>query len=139
MVGLYKDVGNIVYEYCGFAGVLRETLHGHDGWITALTVLPNGDLCSASDDGDIKIWREYVCVSTINARSAVHSLAVLSNGDLCSSGSFDRTIAMWRESKCVQTLHGHSNAVYCLAVMPNGDLCSGSHDKTIKFGGTGFM
>lgn len=43
-----------------------------------------------------------------------------------------RTIRVWKEGECVETLPGHEAPVQCLLLLPNGDFLSGSNDTTIK-------
>ena len=58
-------------------------------------------------------------------------LAVLPDGSLA-SGSFDKTVKLWKDGVCTHTLEGHTDGVLCLAVLPDGSLASGSHDGTVK-------
>jgi WD40 repeat protein len=81
--------------------------------------------------------RAFKCSQTLQGHSySVLCLTELSNGDIA-SGSFDKTIKIWRKDNkgnftCIDTLQGHSNYVYCLTELTNGDIASGSFDKTIK-------
>ena len=61
----------------------------------------------------------------------ISCLTVFPNGDLC-SGSYDETIKIWRDGKCIYTLVGHNGWINCLAIGNDGNLYSGSIDKTIK-------
>ena len=51
----------------------------------------------------------------------------MTNGDLV-SGSCDRTLKIWRDGQCVNTLMGHTSWILSLILLPNGDLASGSSD-----------
>ncbi len=61
----------------------------------------------------------------------VYCLEMLDD-DMFASGSWDKTIKIWREGQCVITLKDHSHNVICLQQMKNDLLVSGSSDKTIK-------
>lgn len=43
-----------------------------------------------------------------------------------------RTIKVWRDGACVQTLEGHEGPVLCVAVLPDGKILSGSVDTMIR-------
>jgi WD40 repeat protein len=61
----------------------------------------------------------------------VCSLAVVKN-DILASGSYDKTIRIWKNDITIKILTEHTESVYCLAVLPNLLLASGSGDKTIR-------
>jgi len=65
--------------------------------------------------------------------SVVSALAVLPDG-LLASGSWDRTVRVWRPSTdvCEAVLKGHTDGVFVLTVLPDGRLASASWDKTVR-------
>ncbi|MES2217099.1 MAG: protein kinase [Pseudomonadota bacterium] len=132
------------------------TLKGHtvvgwtQGWsnTSALAILPDGRLASASDDTTIKLWdtKTYQCLATLRGHKyGVCCLAVLP-GDRLASGGRDSTIKLWNtkthdflwtwqtmdNTECLATLVGHDHGVIALATLPDGRLASGSYDNTIK-------
>ena len=117
---------------------LKRTLTGHTSWVNDLTLLPNGDLASVSDDSTIKIWNPNN--GTLQRSFSVYTqkyynniwLTALSNGDLASNeGPY---IKIWNpyNGTLKRTLIGHHSDVKSLTTLPNGDLASGSDDETIK-------
>ena len=63
------------------------------------------------------------------------SLAVAPTGSLLASGSWEKTVRVWRlpGGECVATLRGHKRGVTSLAMTPDGSLlASGSWDDTIR-------
>ena len=65
----------------------------------------------------------------------VTSVALSRDGQILVSGSFDKTVKLWKVNtgQLITTVTGHSREVNCVAVSRNGKLfASGSGDKTIK-------
>lgn len=76
------------------------TIIGHDNWVRALVIHPNGKyLVSSSDDKSIRVWEFKTgrCVKKImdSHDKFVVSLAVNYKFPLLASGSNDQTIKVW--------------------------------------------
>ena len=107
--------------------------------IRAICKLPQGHwsqahLASAGNDSLIQFWNiDGKLLNTLQGHeSFVYSLVCLPNGDLVSS-SEDRTVRIWRENACIQTLTHPAISVWCVAVCPeNGDIVSGASDRVIR-------
>ena len=61
----------------------------------------------------------------------VCAVAWRSDGVLA-SGSWDKTIKLWRDEKCIGTLKGHTGCVCAVAWGSDGVLATSSNDLTIK-------
>lgn len=70
-------------------GVEVAQLHGHEAFIYAIAVLPNGDLVSSSEDRTVRVWHNTECIQTITHPAiSVWSVAVcLENGDIVTGAS----------------------------------------------------
>jgi WD40 repeat protein len=78
-------------------GDYLETLNGHNRYVNALTLLPNGLLASGSDDEKIMIWNvsETSRLYTLSGHTgAIRGLTVINNEYLASC-SDDKTIKLW--------------------------------------------
>ncbi|GJN86816.1 hypothetical protein PLIIFM63780_010398 [Purpureocillium lilacinum] len=75
-------------------------------------------------------------MQTLEGRNnGVTSVAFSTDSTLVASGSYDKTIRLWRVStgECVQTLEGHDVSVSSVAFSTDSTLvASGSHDRTIR-------
>lgn len=76
------------------------TIAGHDNWVRAIIIHPNGKyMVSSSDDKSIRVWelKSGRCVRKIlDAHDRfVVSLAINHKYPLMASGSYDQTIKMW--------------------------------------------
>ncbi|KAL1310723.1 hypothetical protein AAFC00_000978 [Neodothiora populina] len=71
-------------------------LHGHEAFIYALAILPNGDLASSSEDRTVRIWRGTECIQTITHPAiSVWSLAVCqATGDIV-TGASDKIVRIF--------------------------------------------
>ena len=76
------------------------------------------------------------CIGTLQSHTnTVASLVCTLDGQYLCSGSWDKTIKIWRlaDGQCVATLQGHTDHVSCLVcTLDRQYLCSGSWDNTIK-------
>lgn len=107
---------------------------GHTGSVSALTVLPTGEIVTGSKDDTIKIWAlegaEWVCTHTLTGHTgSVSALAVLPTGEIVSGSADGGTIKIWAlegaEWVCANTLtkeHRSSRwaGVRILTVLPTG-------------------
>lgn len=77
-------------------GVEIGQLFGHEAFIYAISVLPNGDLVSSSEDRTVRIWRNNECIQTITHPAiSVWSVAVCSeNGDIV-TGASDKMVRIF--------------------------------------------
>jgi hypothetical protein len=114
---------------------------GMDNTVSALTVLPNGDLvaggffttagavaASRIARWDGSAWSSFG--SGMN--SGITALAVLPNGDLVASGGFTtaggvaaNSIARWNGSTWSSLGSGMNSGIAALITLPNGDLVAG--------------
>ncbi|KAH9861709.1 hypothetical protein J1614_011462 [Plenodomus biglobosus] len=96
---------------------------------------PSGaHFASAGNDAVIRLW-------TLNGQQVaelhghdnfIYSLAVLPTGGLVSAGE-DRTVRIWENSECIQTITHPAISVWTVAVCPeNGDIVTGASDKLAR-------
>ena len=118
------------------SSALLVTLQGHEKSVSALAVLPDGRLASASYDGTVRIWETSGRGEPLVLKGhedPVNALAVLPDGRLASA-SHDRTVRIWETSGRGEplVLKGHEHSVSALAVLPDGRLASASADRTVR-------
>ncbi|CAO2654037.1 Nn.00g107700.m01.CDS01 [Neocucurbitaria sp. VM-36] len=96
---------------------------------------PSGaQFASAGNDAVIRLW-------TLNGRQVaelhghenfIYSLAVLPSGGLVSAGE-DRTVRIWENNQCIQTITHPAISVWTVAVCAeNGDIATGASDKLLR-------
>ena len=68
------------------------TLAGHTGLVISVAAAPDGRIITGSYDRSLKIWRDGVCVRTIQAHDRyIDCVAMLPVGERFLSGSADKT------------------------------------------------
>ncbi|KAJ4984226.1 polyubiquitin binding protein (doa1 ufd3) [Stagonosporopsis vannaccii] len=96
---------------------------------------PSGaHFASAGNDAIIRLWTlQGKQVAELHGHeNFIYSLAALPDGGLVSAGE-DRTVRVWQNNECVQTITHPAISVWTVAVCPeNGDIVSGASDKLVR-------
>ena len=116
-----------------------KTIKGSLDVVRALCRIPSNhpsgaDFASAGNDGIIRLWRlDGQQMSELNGHeSYIYSLVSLPSGELVSSGE-DRTVRIWRDTECIQTITHPAISVWGVAACTkNGDIVSGASDKKVR-------
>ncbi|KAI0807771.1 phospholipase A-2-activating protein [Fomes fomentarius] len=110
-----------------------RTYPGHTQAVRGLALITDIGFASCSNDSEIRIWTmEGDTVYTLSGHTSfVYSLSVLPNGDIISGGE-DRTVRIWRDGECVQTLVHPAISVWSVSTMPNGDIVTGCSDSVVR-------
>ncbi|KAJ3043542.1 cross-pathway control WD-repeat protein cpc2 [Rhizophlyctis rosea] len=129
--------------------MLRGTLKGHSGWVTAIATTPEAPdmILSASRDKTIIVWHLTRNEDSYGVpRRAltghnhfVQDVVISSDGQFALSASWDKTLRLWDLNSGLTTRRfvGHTNDVLSVSFSPdNRQIVSGSRDKTIKLWNT---
>lgn len=93
----FASAGNDqIIRFWTHEGVEVLQLHGHEAFIYALSVLPNGDIVSSSEDRTVRVWRASECIQTITHPAiSVWSVAVCQEtGDIV-TGASDKIVRVF--------------------------------------------
>ena len=120
-------------------GKALGALKGHTDVVRCFCKVPAGHwsgaaVASAGNDEVIRLWTlEGQQVAELQGHTAyIYSLAILPNGDIVSS-SEDRTVRVWRDGQCIQTITHPAISIWTVAACPEtGDIVSGSSDNIIR-------
>ncbi|TFY60426.1 hypothetical protein EVJ58_g5154 [Rhodofomes roseus] len=110
-----------------------RTYPGHTQAVRGLALYTDIGFASCSNDSEIKIWTmEGDLVHTLSGHTSfVYSISVLENGDIVSGGE-DRTVRIWRDGECSQTIVHPAISVWSVSTMPNGDIVTGCSDGVVR-------
>ncbi|EME84697.1 uncharacterized protein MYCFIDRAFT_33335 [Pseudocercospora fijiensis CIRAD86] len=116
-----------------------QEIKGHTDVVRCFAKLPPGHwsgaaVASAGNDEVIRLWTlDGKQIGELSGHTAyIYSLASLPNGDLVSS-SEDRTVRIWRDGQCIQTITHPAISIWTVAACPEtGDIVSGASDKIIR-------
>lgn len=128
LVRVFDSRGKAIREIRGSTDVVR-----------ALCRLPvdhpsGANFASAGNDGIIRLWMlDGRQISTLTGHeNFIYSLVALPTGELASSGE-DRTVRIWRNNDCIQTITHPAISVWGVAVCSeNGDIVSGASDRKVR-------
>ncbi|CAH8629884.1 unnamed protein product [Heterobilharzia americana] len=130
----------------GCDGCEDSVLLGHTNYVSAVCYQELENECLILTGSHDKLIRGYNFESpepifTIEGHTdTVCTLAVGSHKTII-SGSWDKSVKIWKKEKCIATLSGHEAAVWCVLVMPEGSVANhvgdmiiitGSADRTIR-------
>jgi WD40 repeat protein len=118
---------------------LVRTFTGHQHWVQALAVTPNGRYAlSGSDDRTLKLWdltTGQPHLTLTGHAGSVCAVAIFPDGNRAVSGSHDGTMRLWELATGQQLAccTEHEYPVCALAVTPDGrHVLSGSLDGSLK-------
>ena len=93
-----------------------------------LAVTQNTEFLSCSNDATIRRWLlSGDCLAEYYGHeNFVYSISVLPNGqDFVSSGE-DRTVRVWKNGECKQTINHPTLSIWSVCTLANGDIVSGA-------------
>jgi WD domain, G-beta repeat/APAF-1 helical domain len=117
---------------------LRRVLTGHDGWVNAIAIAPDGSwLATGGSDAMVRIWdvatgQERAVLS--GHRGRVYAVAVAPDGSwLATGGPRDKRVQIWDVATARQRAMLVSHRVNAVAVAPDGGwLATGGGDGTVR-------
>ncbi|NWR50334.1 PLAP protein, partial [Regulus satrapa] len=132
------------------------TLQGHTAAIWAVKILPEqGLMLTGSADKTIKLWKAGRFERTFTGKSScrrnsksvtfvlcgvwdictfvhqVKSFYIFLFSDFVTTGE-DRSLRIWKQGQCAQTIRLPAQSVWCCCVLDNGDIVVGASDGIIR-------
>jgi WD40 repeat protein len=117
-------------------GSLAGVLTGHQGFVNAVAVLPDGSVVSGSPDYTLRVWDVAggQAIAVLEGHHGpVNAVAALPDGRIA-SGSDDHSLRVWdvASGQAIVVLEGHHGPIKTVAALPDGRIVSGSDDHTLR-------
>uniref|UniRef100_A0A671YXC3 Phospholipase A2-activating protein n=1 Tax=Sparus aurata TaxID=8175 RepID=A0A671YXC3_SPAAU len=108
---------------------------GHEDCVRGLAVISNAEFFSCSNDASIRRWLVDTgeCAQVYYSHTNyIYSMAVFPNSEDFISTGEDRSLRIWRQGDCTQTIRLPAQSVWCCCILPNGDIAVGASDGIIR-------
>jgi len=111
-----------------------HTFVGHADCVRGLASISENKFVSCSNDGSLRIWdMDGNCLNELYSHTAfVYCVKYNPVTDEIISCGEDRTVKIWKDNECKQTISHPAVSVWCVQALPNGDIASGASDNTIR-------
>lgn len=114
-------------------GRFQRTLTGHTDCVRGLAATSGSEFLSCANDATICHWNATVgtCLSIFYGHSNyIYSISVFPGAGVDSfvTSSEDRTVKIWQNGECQQTVTLPAQSVWSVACLQNGDFVTGSSD-----------
>eukprot|EP01124_Arcella_intermedia_P009904 TRINITY_DN16478_c0_g1_i1.p1 TRINITY_DN16478_c0_g1~~TRINITY_DN16478_c0_g1_i1.p1 ORF type:complete len:780 (-),score=188.30 TRINITY_DN16478_c0_g1_i1:4-2313(-) len=113
-------------------GQCIKTIAEHKDAVRGLTDLPGLGFVSSSNDGTVILWTyDGTMLQVLNGHEGfVYKVTKLPTGELVTA-SEDKTIKIWKDGACVQTLV-HPSGLWSVSTLENGDIVAAGQDGVIR-------
>lgn len=90
------------------------------------------EFLSVSNDTTIRRWLiTGDCMETFHGHTNfIYSISLLADGQGFVSSGEDRTVKVWKEGECKQTITLPAQSVWSVCSLPNGDIVAGARYVT---------
>ncbi|XP_041041784.1 phospholipase A-2-activating protein isoform X2 [Carcharodon carcharias] len=116
------------------AGRCEHTFTGHNDCVRGLAILNELEFLSCSNDATIRRWQiTGQCLHIYYGHTNyIYCLSVFPNGEDFVTTGEDRSLRIWKDSECTQTIRLPAQSIWSCCVLDNGDIVVGSSDGIIR-------
>ncbi|KAK9455872.1 WD40-repeat-containing domain protein [Dipodascopsis uninucleata] len=114
-------------------GTQTAVFQGHSDVVRDLCMIDSNKFASCSNDGSIRVWNfSGSCLYELYGHTSfIYSIASF-NGEIYST-SEDRTLRVWRDGNCIETISHPCTSLWCVSVCPTtGDIATGGSDSMVR-------
>ncbi|NXJ26027.1 PLAP protein, partial [Dicrurus megarhynchus] len=116
------------------AGRCERTFTGHEDCVRGLAILSEMEFLSCANDASVRRWQiSGECLQVYYGHTNyIYSISVFPRcKDFVTTGE-DRSLRIWKQGECAQTIRLPAQSVWCCCVLDNGDIVVGASDGIIR-------
>uniref|UniRef100_A0A8C0FB78 Phospholipase A-2-activating protein n=1 Tax=Bubo bubo TaxID=30461 RepID=A0A8C0FB78_BUBBB len=116
------------------AGRCGRTFTGHEDCVRGLAILSEMEFLSCANDASVRRWQiSGECLQVYYGHTNyIYSISVFPQcKDFVTTGE-DRSLRIWKQGECAQTIRLPAQSVWCCCVLDNGDIVVGASDGIIR-------
>ncbi|XP_039589171.1 phospholipase A-2-activating protein isoform X3 [Passer montanus] len=116
------------------AGRCERTFTGHEDCVRGLAILSEMEFLSCANDASVRRWQiTGECLQVYYGHTNyIYSISVFPHcKDFVTTGE-DRSLRIWKQGECAQTIRLPAQSVWCCCVLDNGDIVVGASDGIIR-------
>ncbi|KAM9251243.1 phospholipase A-2-activating protein [Cariama cristata] len=116
------------------AGRCERTFTGHEDCVRGLAILSEMEFLSCANDASVRRWLiSGECLHVYYGHTNyIYSISVFPQcKDFVTTGE-DRSLRIWKQGGCAQTIRLPAQSVWCCCVLDNGDIVVGASDGIIR-------
>ncbi|XP_028911100.1 phospholipase A-2-activating protein isoform X2 [Ornithorhynchus anatinus] len=116
------------------AGRCERTFSGHEDCVRGLAILNETEFLSCANDASIRKWHiNGECLEVFYGHTNyIYSISVFPNCEDFVSTAEDRSLRIWKQGECAQTIRLPAQSIWCCCVLDNGDIVVGASDGIIR-------
>uniref|UniRef100_A0A8C0IFC0 Phospholipase A2 activating protein n=1 Tax=Bubo bubo TaxID=30461 RepID=A0A8C0IFC0_BUBBB len=107
---------------------------GHEDCVRGLAILSEMEFLSCANDASVRRWQiSGECLQVYYGHTNyIYSISVFPQcKDFVTTGE-DRSLRIWKQGECAQTIRLPAQSVWCCCVLDNGDIVVGASDGIIR-------
>uniref|UniRef100_A0A493SSV5 Phospholipase A-2-activating protein n=2 Tax=Anas TaxID=8835 RepID=A0A493SSV5_ANAPP len=116
------------------AGRCERTFTGHEDCVRGLAILSEMEFLSCANDASVRRWHiSGKCLQVYYGHTNyIYSISVFPHcKDFVTTGE-DRSLRIWKQGECAQTIRLPAQSVWCCCVLDNGDIVVGASDGFVR-------
>ncbi|XP_051817408.1 phospholipase A-2-activating protein isoform X1 [Antechinus flavipes] len=116
------------------AGRCERTFSGHEDCVRGLAILNEMEFLSCANDASIRRWQiTGECLEVFYGHTNyIYSISVFPNCKDFVTTAEDRSLRIWKQGECAQTIRLPAQSIWCCCVLENGDIVVGASDGIIR-------